>query len=205
MHRLHLLLTLCYPPAVHLSLLASHSDWALIVLALVSFSHLLISSHGEHGRVTTMAPALVLLLSLYGLWQETPLALYLPPVLISGSLLWLFARSLKEGREPLITALARQVFGEQDEEVLRYTRRVTQLWSLFFLAILLESLLLALLAPIELWSLFTNLLNYLFTALLFFAEFGYRRLRYRQRTSLTEFYHSLTNTDWPALTRGDKP
>jgi uncharacterized membrane protein len=149
----------------------------------------------------TLAPALVLTLCIVGLLQGSLLALYLPPILISGGLLWLFTSTLREGREPLITTFARVVFQESNPEQLHYTRRVTQVWSLFFFAMLLETVLLSLLAPLELWSLFANILNYLFIALLFVLEFIYRRLRFPQRIPARKFVQQLAATDWQALLR----
>ena len=39
-----------------------------------------------------------------------------------------------------------------------------------------ELVLLAVLAPVELWSLFANGINYVFVAVLFLAEYGVRRI-----------------------------
>lgn len=205
MHRLQTILLLCYPLAVHFALLSSKTRWALWLLVAVSLVQLLtLLRTAGNARWMALAPALVLLLSVMGLLQGNLLALYLPPILISGGLLWLFASTLRTGREPLVTTFARVVFRESDPQQLRYTRRVTQIWSLFFLAMLLETLLLSLFAPLELWSLFANVLNYLFIAILFVVEFGYRRLRFPQRTPLKTFVQQLANTDWPALVRRGK-
>lgn len=203
MRRLHLLLTLSYPPAVHFALISAHAEWALWFLVAVSLSQLLlIVTHPGERAWLAIAPAAILLLCIYGLLRGTTLALYLPPFLIQGSLLWLFAGSLRRGREPLLTRIARQVFQQHDEETRRYTTRVTQLWSLFFVALLIETLLLTLFAPLELWSLFANIINYLLIVLLFAAEFTYRRLRFSQRTSLQQFIQLFAATDWQALLKG---
>ena len=205
MRHLQTILLLCYPLAVHFALLSSKTQWALWLLVAVSLSQLLtlLRASGS-ARWMALAPALVLALCVIGLLQGSLLALYLPPIFISGGLLWLFASTLRAGREPLITTFARVVFQESDPQQLLYTRRVTQLWSLFFLAMLLETVLLSLFAPLELWSLFANVLNYLFIALLFVVEFSYRRLRFPQRTPLKAFVQQLASTDWPALMRRGK-
>lgn len=130
------------------------------------------------------------------------LALYLPPFIIQGSLLWLFASSLQQGKEPLITRIARVVFQQHDEATIRYTRKVTQLWSLFFIALLIETLLLTLFAPLEIWSLFANIVNYLLILLLFSVEFIYRRLRFPQRSSPQQLFRIFADTDWHALFKG---
>lgn len=202
MRRLQTLLFVGYPLAVHLALIASQTNWALWLLVALSLSQLL-TLFGTSGSARWLAliPALVLTLAIAGLLRGSLLALYLPPILISGGLLWLFASTLREGHEPIISRFARLVFQEEDPEQLRYTRRVTQLWSLFFLAMLLETMLLSVFAPLELWSLFANILNYLFIALLFVLEFAYRRWRFPQRTPLKQFIQQLVATDWPGLLR----
>lgn len=202
MRRLQTALLICYPLAVHFALLSSHTDWALWLLSIVSLVQLLtLSTSPGTRRWMALLPALVLALCITGLLQGTVLALYLPPIFISAGLLWLFGSTLRNGREPIITTFARVVFQESDPEQLHYTRRVTQLWSLFFLAMLIETILLSLLAPLELWSLFANILNYLFIALLFVLEFGYRRLRFPHRTPARKLWQQLASTDWPALLR----
>lgn len=203
MRYLHLLLTLSYPPAVHFALISAQTSWALWILAAVSLSQLLaIAPRFAQQKLTAIAPALILLLCIIGLVQGSILALYLPPFIIQSGLLWLFGSSLRTGREPLISRIARLVFQQQDEVTLRYTRRVTLLWTLFFCALLVETLLLTLFASLEVWSLFANVINYLLIVLLFSAEFTYRRLRFPQRTSPRQLITIFRSTDWRALLNG---
>jgi uncharacterized membrane protein len=203
---LHLLLTLSYPPAVHFALISAQTSWALWILAAVSLSQLLvIAPRFAQQKLTAIAPALILLLCIGGLVQGSILALYLPPFIIQIGLLWLFGSSLRTGREPLISRIARLVFQQQDEVTLRYTRSVTLLWTLFFGALLVETLLLTLFASLEVWSLFANIINYLLIVLLFGAEFIYRRLRFPQRTSPRQLIRIFASTDWRALLRGPSP
>lgn len=93
-------------------------------------------------------------------------------------LLGLFGRTLAPGREPLVTAIARQIHGKLEPDIERYTRRVTQAWCMFFAAQLIVSALLFARAPLETWSLFVNVLNVPLLALMFAAEYGYRVIRY---------------------------
>jgi len=107
-----------------------------------------------------------------------PYAVFVPPLAISLLLLWFFGRTLAPGREPLVTAIARFVRGGLDPEVERYTRRVTWAWCGFFAANAAISAALAMLAPLEAWSLYTNVLATPLFALMFAAEYGYRRRRF---------------------------
>src|SRR5688572_29462929 len=49
-------------------------------------------------------------------------------------LLWIFGRTLAPGREPLITGVARRFHGTIPPHIEAYTRGVTWLWCVFFLA-----------------------------------------------------------------------
>lgn len=202
MRRLNLILNILYPPAVHFALMTEQPSLALWLLIALSSTQLLSMLFSRStGSLMVLVPIIVLGLCLYGLSQQSIIALYLPPVFISGFFLWLFARTLRSGHEPLITTLARHVFSENDPQILRYTRRVTQAWSLFFLGMLIECLLLAMFASVEFWSLFANLLNYLLIALMFVAEFTYRRLHFAQKMSIKEIVRRLHKSDWGAVFR----
>ena len=67
--------------------------------------------------------------------------------------------------------------GTLSEAALRYTRNVTAAWTLFFLGISLGSVLLYALAPLRIWSFFSNFLTLPLTALMFAIEYEIRRWR----------------------------
>lgn len=90
----------------------------------------------------------------------------------------LFARTLRFGREPLVTRLARAVHGELPNPIVRYTRAVTLAWTLFFAAMGLSALLLYLWAPRAAWSAFVNLTTLPAVAAMFAAEYLVRRRRF---------------------------
>lgn len=94
-------------------------------------------------------------------------------------LLWFFGRTLRRGREPLITRFARRVHGTLPPYMEAYTRGVTIAWCVFFGAQLAASALLFAFASIDAWSLFINILNFPLLALMFAAEYLYRVTRYR--------------------------
>lgn len=123
--------------------------------------------------------ALVLLLlsatlGAFVLLEQSAGIVYALPVMICLSLAALFGLTLLPGRLALISRLALHVHGELDPRTARYTRRVTEAWTGFFLLLALESLLLGMYAPPAIWSLFTNFLNYVFVALLFVIEYRVR-------------------------------
>ncbi len=96
-----------------------------------------------------------------------------------GGLLVLFGATLLPGRTPLVTELAERLDPGFHPGMAGYTRAVTGAWCLFFAAQLLASLLLLLFAPTAAWSLFVNGLDVALVALMFGAEYGVRRLRFR--------------------------
>lgn len=109
----------------------------------------------------------------------SPTWLYpVPIVTIYLVLLWTFARTLRPGREPLITRLATHVHGEIPAEITRYTRRVTWAWCVFFAAMTLISTLLFKFAPLAVWSVFNSLLNLPLIVAMYLGEYAWRRWRY---------------------------
>lgn len=103
----------------------------------------------------------------------------IPHAVIYAALLWLFARTLRPGHEPLITRLARRVHGTLPPQLHAYTRRLTAAWCVFFAAQIVVSALLFRFASLSLWSLFVNVLNFPLLALMFIGEYGYRLMRHR--------------------------
>jgi uncharacterized membrane protein len=108
----------------------------------------------------------------------TSRAVFVPPLTMNLVLLWFFGRTLVPGREPLVTAIARFVRGRLDPEVAVYTRRVTWAWCAFFAVNAAVSAALAALAPLAVWSLYTNVLAAPLFVLMFAGEYAYRRRRF---------------------------
>jgi uncharacterized membrane protein len=140
--------------------------WPL--LALLCAGALYYLATGEHGRIG--------LLAVNGL-SNASLNLFL---------LWLFGRTLVQGREPLISQISRHINGELKPEVAGYTRIVTQVWCVFFVLEVVISLLLYVFAPVAAWSFFINVLNLPLLVLMFVGEKAYRTLRFpnHPRTSI---------------------
>ena len=75
----------------------------------------------------------------------------MPHLVTNFFLMWFFARTLKNGRVPLVTSLARSVHGSLTPDLEIYTRHVTLAWSLFFAAQIAGSILLFFFASLETW------------------------------------------------------
>lgn len=88
----------------------------------------------------------------------------------------LFGLSLVSPSGSLVTRMARSIQGELPEDVLRYTRRVTWAWTLFFAVMALVSIGLFCLADMSTWSVFINFLTLPLVALMFVIEYLVRRV-----------------------------
>jgi uncharacterized membrane protein len=86
-----------------------------------------------------------------------------------------FGLSLRKHGVALCTQLADKVHGPLSPKEVLYTRRVTAAWGLFFLAITGVTLILFVLAPLRIWSLFANFCVVPLVGLMFLAEYAVRR------------------------------
>ncbi len=86
-----------------------------------------------------------------------------------------FGQSLLGRRVALCTQLADKVHGPLTPQEVRYTRRVTAAWALFFIAITAATVGLFLFAPLRVWSLFANFCVLPLIGLMFVAEYAVRR------------------------------
>lgn len=105
----------------------------------------------------------------------------------------LFGKTLFGPGEPLITHFARVVNnGVLSGRQLRYTRRATLAWTLFFLANATLSALLYALAPPAVWSFYASLLTAPLIGLMFAAEhlWRMRALPPEERPSLAQVAHA---------------
>lgn len=121
-----------------------------------------------------------------------------PTLTVYAFLLWLFGRTLRPGRQSLITRLATHVHGELPAEIARYTRRVTWAWCGFFVAMAVTSMLLFLLEPLPVWSVFNNLLNMPLVVAMYLGEYAWRLWRYPNfsHASIATVFRAFRNFDF---------
>ena len=106
-------------------------------------------------------------------------ALVLPPILLPLAMAAWWAPSLRAGRTPVVTAIARSIRGELSPEHAAYTRAVTALWVGVFAVLALAGAAAALWGSPELWSFTTNFGAPLLIGAVFVAEYAVRRRRLR--------------------------
>ena len=182
------------PLAIHIAIINGLIAPALLIL-LLTLALLVSRSWRELVTLGIISVGTVVLLSAAGIPRQ--LLLYTIPTLINLGLAIFFGQSLLANRTPVITRLATLLRKEMVPRVVVYTRHVTQLWTIFFIVLTIETLLLAVYAPIETWSLFTNLLNYMFTALFFTGEYIFRihYLDDLEHMSFPRFIQNLSKVD----------
>lgn len=200
-----------YPVAAHLAILSGHR--ALIVASVALLCVLLLLEPLRRGRPWAWLLVLAAIAALWRLGDTTAatLPLFAPPVLITAGVAWLFGRTLRPGATPLVEQFARVMEGaELGEEQRRYARKLTAAWAWLTGVLSLVNFTLALFAvpsgllaaagivppvavPLEVWSLFANVINYLVLGAMFAAEFAYRRHRFpdRQHGRLVDFIRGI--------------
>jgi uncharacterized membrane protein len=183
-----------YAIAAHLGL-AHGTPWPALLLLLGLIAAASLRAYGRGAwRQSLLLAAIATALAVLAFSGRADLALYLPPLAITLSILLLFAGTLQPARTPLVTRMAQLLEGDLPPEVVRYTRSVTVAWVLFLAAMNLELWLLALLAPPEIWSLFANFINYALLLLFFAGEYQLRRrcLPHRPQPGFLAFMRRLS-------------
>jgi uncharacterized membrane protein len=170
---------------------ASLTLLATLVLTLVLLGRGLLARHA--GAWLGLLAALAVLAGLASL-HVALLSMYLPPVLFNLFLAWFFGRTLVRGSRPLIERMAWHMHDREplSPAHLAYTRGITWLWTVFFVAMATINALLGLFAhpdgvlellgvesplavPLGVWFWFANLLNFGLAAVLMACEYAYRQ------------------------------
>ncbi|WP_353213968.1 hypothetical protein [Salinisphaera hydrothermalis] len=166
---------LLYPVLVHAAVVTGSSDLRFLALATLVVN--VLGPWLVHGRFAAWVGAIALIAAAAVAVHAAGelMFLYATPVLVCIALAWFFGRTLLPGRTALISRLASAIRGPLPPPVARYTRGVTVFWCAIMVFMALANLALAVFAPVELWSLCTNFLNYAVVGVLFVAEWFVRQ------------------------------
>lgn len=167
-----ILLTLSYPFAIYFGLEHFDPRWLAVVLIPILLVRLVLGWHSQEQSRWGMLIAIVVLLWAALSNQQIGLKLY--PAIISFSMLALFAWSLTHPPS-IIERIARRMEPEFPPEAIAYTRKVTQVWCLFFAINGTIALSTALWGSIELWTLYNGLISYLIIGSLLAGEWLVRQ------------------------------
>ena len=174
-----MVLVLSYPVLSHFSAVLALPllQWlALVVLCAVPMHAALRAGRPRHWLLLALLAGLLFLLTQAG---GGIYALWIPPIVLPAMAAALFIGSLRSGQTPLVTRMATLQRGTLPPELVGYTRNVTLAWAWLLSAMTAAAVLLALLAPVWLWSLFTNFVCYALLGLMFVGEYALRRVKFR--------------------------
>lgn len=186
-------LSIAYPIATHIAIVNGRQDIAVLIFGLLAglfFVNQRSQSQNIRNNWMMMVFGIgLIVLTLYIISSKSAesarFIIYLPPIFLLSFFLLVFAKTLFPEREPLITKISRMVFHDDRPGIESYTRQLTWVWAYFLAFLLLETIGLTFFAPLEVWSLFTNVLNYVFIILFFVLEFMYRFYRFGNRYSVS--------------------
>jgi uncharacterized membrane protein len=175
-----LLLACAWPLSLHAAILFAAPPWPARVNGAALALAALLWAISEARVAAALAAAVIAVLLVAIVLYAPHLLLFAPPVVINAALALFFGASLRRGREPVIGIFARLEQGaDLPPDLARHARLVTWLWTLLLAAMAGLALALAIWAPLEVWSLFANVVIYALIAALFVGEYLYRRLRFR--------------------------
>jgi uncharacterized membrane protein len=165
------LLTLAYPVLVYFGL--DHQvepRWLALLLVVIALTRAAFSRE----RLWLVAAGGALLLAASSLWGNHAMPLKLYPVLVSATLLSVFALSLVYP-PTVVERLARLQEPDLPAAGVLYTRRVTQVWCGFFVVNGSVSFFTAMFASDAVWALYNGMISYAAMGVLFVGEWLVRK------------------------------
>lgn len=123
-------------------------------------------------------PVALATLALAGLLLDDSRFVLALPVMINAGLLIAFGSTLRADETPLVERFARLQVQDLSPAELRYCRGVTLAWCVLFVVNGSVSGLLAWLAPVAWWAVYTGVLAYVWVGLLGAAEYVFRKARF---------------------------
>jgi uncharacterized membrane protein len=168
----------------------------LLLLGVLLVSTDLFLNHRYKASAYVLFGVMGLYFAAYYIFSNHFTILFIPPLLVSLFLLWLFGSSLAPGRMALISQLARAYHGELPPPVALYTRRVTMIWTVYFAGLAASVFYLGFISPSSMGSFYINLFNYMMIVLLLGGEYLIRIYRFKdlQHPSFIGFIRLINNT-----------
>jgi uncharacterized membrane protein len=164
-----------YPLIIYLGLhIFNARSLALIMLTLILIRFYALGSNAKQLPWLKAVPLIGAVTILASLLTEDTLGIKLYPLAINLGMLILFAYSLLKGPS-VIETLARLQHPQLDQNGIGYTRKVTQVWCVFFCLNMTVSAYTAFFSTMELWALYNGIIAYLAMALLFAGEWLVRQ------------------------------
>jgi uncharacterized membrane protein len=165
-------LLLLYPLAVYFGI-QYLQPWEIASLLLASLILRLAITRTSSKSFSPLLILLGIVYCIFAMWSNNLITLRFYPVMINFGLLTVFVSSLFYP-PPVIERLARLQHPELPEQGIKYTRKVTVVWCLFFMINGLISLTTAIWSSFEWWSLYNGFISYIFMAVLMGVEYWVR-------------------------------
>lgn len=162
-----------YPVYVWWAIHHWHPAAALLPVAAVALIKSCSRGAGLASRSFFLLTSAFLLAAMWLGQAEHALLYY--PVWMNAGMLLLFAASLWFP-PTVIERLARLMEGELDQHAVAYTRKVTQVWCLFFLFNGAVAFATAWWGDWDIWVMYNGLISYILMGLLMFIEWQVRRV-----------------------------
>ena len=169
-------ITLVYPLALWFGQNRVEPRILALLLLLVALTRLPMLRVNSAWRWWAGGTCLLLTLAV---WANAVLPLKLYPVMVNATLLGAFAYTLMVPPS-IVERLARMREPELPAPAICYTRRVTQVWCLFFAFNGAIALFTTLWASAAVWTIYNGFIAYLLMGLLFAAEYCFR-WRFKRR------------------------
>lgn len=148
-------LTVLYPLGVYLAIGHVAPQWLAVLLVALAVARAVVARQRFWWAVASGAAVL----ALAAWWQGDALAVKLYPVLVNGVLLVVFAVSLRYP-PTVVERLARLTDPDLPPSGVRYTRKVTAVWCVFFVANGAAAAYTAAFSSDATWALYNGLIAY---------------------------------------------
>jgi uncharacterized membrane protein len=162
------LLTLFYPIAIYFGI-QHFEPWkiASVLLFFLTLRMMMSKITNQWGKPLLLAS---IIYCLFVAWSNAVITLRFYPVMVNGVMFSIFFSSLFSSAT-VVERIARLQHPLLPVQGVIYTRRVTQLWCLFFILNGSVAFGTAVWGSFELWSLYNGLIAYLLMGLLFAGEY----------------------------------
>lgn len=170
------IVTIAYPFIVYFGL--THFDSTVVMFFIITLLTIKGLTEKQHNTRKVIFVAVFGVLVIAYFWgNQQGLKLY--PVLVNAAMLLLFTSSLY-AKQSIIERMARLKEPDLPDSGVRYTRKVTMVWCVFFILNGLIALFTALWASNEIWLFYNGFLAYVLIGMLVITEWIVRyRVKHR--------------------------
>jgi len=205
-----ILLLLAYPLIAHVLIIYGIPNVAVILLVLLGLfsiiSGLFAGANKKPDQLKMLIYGAIILWGITNLVTSSFQVLFVPSVVINCVIALVVAASLRKGATPMMEMILRfSAVAELPQKIIREARILTIIWAVFFFVMATISLALAIWTDLATWSLFANVLYFVFLALMILITHGYAHFRYRKlgvpiswqsAYKLVHMYSSFSKTDF---------